>query len=118
MSIHRRVRKIHRRNQRIPDALQNASLHPVLKRIYANRQVSSLAQIDYTLDRLINYKELKGIDTAANILADAILRRDILLAAREVNADEAIRVVVLTGDGKGFDAGTDLPDLPHDRRRS
>ena len=40
------------------------------------------------------------------------LRRDILLAAREVNGDESIRVVVLAGAGRGFGAGADLTDLP------
>ena len=45
---------------------------------------------------------------------DTALRRDILLAAREVNADDAIRVVVLTGAGRGFCAGADLLETPFD----
>jgi len=36
---------------------------------------------------------------------DASLRRELLLAAREVNADDTVRVVVLTGAGRGFGAG-------------
>ena len=43
---------------------------------------------------------------------DASLRRDILLAAREVNADDAIRVVILRGAGRGFGAGADLAETP------
>lgn len=43
---------------------------------------------------------------------DAALRRDILLAAREVNADDSVRVVVLAGAGRGFGAGADLTELP------
>ena len=43
---------------------------------------------------------------------DAALRRDILLAAREVNQDDAVRGVVLAGAGGGFGAGADLSETP------
>lgn len=43
---------------------------------------------------------------------DAALRRDILLAAREVNMDDTVRVVVLAGAGRGFGAGADLGEMP------
>ena len=36
---------------------------------------------------------------------DQVLRRDLLLAAREVNDDDTVRVVILTGAGRGFGAG-------------
>ena len=45
---------------------------------------------------------------------NAAQRRDILLAAREVNNDDEIRVVVLAGAGRGFGAGADLSELPMD----
>ncbi|KZX60611.1 enoyl-CoA hydratase [Halioglobus sp. HI00S01] len=45
---------------------------------------------------------------------NAAQRRDILLAAREVNNDDSIRVVVLAGAGRGFGAGADLTELPMD----
>lgn len=42
---------------------------------------------------------------------DATLRRELLTAIREINADTAIRVAILTGAGRGFSAGADLGDM-------
>ena len=45
---------------------------------------------------------------------NASLRRDILWAIREVNEDDDIRVVVLTGAGRAFSAGADLQEKQTD----
>jgi 2-(1,2-epoxy-1,2-dihydrophenyl)acetyl-CoA isomerase len=42
------------------------------------------------------------------------LRRELLLAVREVNEDDSIRVVILTGVGRAFSAGADLAEMPAD----
>lgn len=41
---------------------------------------------------------------------EATLRRDIMAAATAVNADDSIRVVILTGEGRAFCAGADLTE--------
>ena len=46
---------------------------------------------------------------------DGALRRDLLLAVREVNADDSVRVVILTGAGRAFSAGADLAEVPEDK---
>lgn len=43
---------------------------------------------------------------------DSALRREILSAVREVNDDDSIRVVILTGEGRAFSAGADLAEMP------
>ena len=40
------------------------------------------------------------------------LRRELLVAVREVNEDDSIRVVILTGVGRAFSAGADLAEMP------
>jgi 2-(1,2-epoxy-1,2-dihydrophenyl)acetyl-CoA isomerase len=43
---------------------------------------------------------------------NAELRRELLRAVREVNADDALRVAVLAGAGRAFGAGADLTEDP------
>jgi 2-(1,2-epoxy-1,2-dihydrophenyl)acetyl-CoA isomerase len=45
---------------------------------------------------------------------DAGIRAEILAAINEVNADDSIRVVILTGEGRAFCAGADLSEKQPD----
>lgn len=42
---------------------------------------------------------------------NTVLRRDLLTAFRRAAQDDAVRVVVLTGEGRSFSAGADLKDI-------
>ena len=102
MSKHTRTRLIHRRNLAIPDAIQSTQLHPVLKRVYANRNVNSPEQVDYSLNRLIDYKSLKDIDTAAALVADAVMNDKNILIVGDYDADGATSTALVMRALNGF----------------
>ena len=52
--------------------LLEAGTHPLLARIYAARGIEHEAQLDYSLKSLLPPSQLKGVQEAAQILADAI----------------------------------------------
>lgn len=64
-------------------------LHPVLQRIYRARQVASREELEKSLDRLISPAQLKGIDEASILLADALRRQRRILIVADFDADGA-----------------------------
>jgi single-stranded-DNA-specific exonuclease len=82
---------IHRPNKPIPNAF--AQMHPVLARIYASRGMSP-ATIENSLQHLLPYHELKGIEEAVVVLADAIKANKRLLLVGDFDADGATSVTV------------------------
>ena len=64
-------------------------LHPVLRRIYLARQVTCREELERTLDRLIPPAQLKGIDEATVLLADALKQQKRILIVADFDADGA-----------------------------
>ena len=64
-------------------------LHPVLARVYAARNVHSGASLDYSLARLHPYSTLSGIELAAGLLAEAVVRERRVLVVADFDADGA-----------------------------
>lgn len=66
-----------------------AELHPVLRRIYLARQVTSAQELEQSLDQLIPPAQLKGIGQATALLADALQRQRRILIVADFDADGA-----------------------------
>lgn len=75
-------------------ALEQAGIHPLLARIYAARGVSRREQVDYRIEALLRPDELKGIDVAANLLADAVQARRATLIVADYDCDGATACAV------------------------
>lgn len=70
------------------DNLPN-SLHPVLKRIYAGRNIQSSDELDYSLASLLPFNSLSNIDKAVALLKEAIDGNKRILIVADFDADGA-----------------------------
>ena len=77
------------RQRDVPDMLQArlpADLHPVLRRIYAGRQIRTAEELDNGLARLLPPAALKDIECAVGLLETALCGgQRILVVRRGVN---------------------------------
>lgn len=65
------------------------TIHPVLRRIYAARSIVQPGELDYSLDGLYPYHSLGGIDSAVQLLADALERERRILIVADFDVDGA-----------------------------
>ncbi|MDH5473428.1 MAG: single-stranded-DNA-specific exonuclease RecJ [Gammaproteobacteria bacterium] len=87
-------RSIYRHQSAISEDIAQSNLHPVLKRIYSNRGVSNLNQVDYSLEHLLPLDQLKGLDDAVSILKDAVIQNKKILIVGDFDADGATSTAV------------------------
>ncbi len=73
----------------ISSALQSTSLPPILKQVYANRGIRHPEELVLNLNQLIPPHSLKGIQEAADLLADAIEGEGRVLIVGDFDADGA-----------------------------
>ncbi|VAW52904.1 Single-stranded-DNA-specific exonuclease RecJ [hydrothermal vent metagenome] len=91
-----------RKDVALSDELKNSELHPVLKKIYANRGVTELKQINYNLKNLLDFSLLKGIDVAAEIVAQAITENKYIVIVGDFDVDGATSCAVMLRSLKAF----------------
>lgn len=66
-----------------------AELHPVLRRVFLNRGVSTPEQLELSLERLLPYHSLKGIEAAVALLVEALQAQKSILVVGDFDADGA-----------------------------
>ena len=75
-------------------ALEQAGVHPLLARLYAARGVRSAAELDDGLRHLLPPEGLKGLASAARLLADAIARDARICIVADYDCDGATACAV------------------------
>ena len=70
------------------------NIHPVLKRIYAARDIKTADDLDYSLQKLLPYEALSNIQEAVVLLAGAIKNNKRILIVADFDADGATSCVV------------------------
>ena len=79
-------------------------LHPVLARIYAARGIQSAQDLDYRLTRLLHYQSLKGIESAASLLAAALIQQQRILIIGDFDSDGATSSALAVSALRSFGA--------------
>ncbi len=69
-------------------------IHPVLRRIYAARDIKTADDLDYSLTKLLPYKDLSNIQEAVVLLAEVIKENKRILIVADFDADGATSCVV------------------------
>ena len=80
---------IHRRPIKEDGIAFSSSTPPLLQRIYSSRGVYSEEELQYTLSKLYDYRKLKDIEKAAEILSSAIIEKNHILIVGDFDADGA-----------------------------
>ena len=79
-------------------------LHPVLRRIYAQRGIASDAELALDLKHLVPPQALLGIDAAAELLHDALVRRERIIVVGDYDADGATGTALAVSALRAFGA--------------
>ena len=69
-------------------------LSSVLNRVYANRNVKSENELDYSISKLLPFNQLKGISEAAALICDAIKNELTIVVVGDFDVDGATSTTV------------------------
>lgn len=77
----------------IPAGLPD-ELPPLLARIYASRGVTTTEELNHSLEQLLSFQQLMGIDAAVALLSEALVRGWKILVVGDFDADGATSTTV------------------------
>jgi len=86
---------IKRCDSKISDALLNSDIHPLLQRVYANRNIKQPDELNYHLDQLLGFNAFKGMTEAADVIADAIINGKAIMIIGDYDADGATSTALM-----------------------
>lgn len=78
------TRRIIPKDVTLPD-----TLHPVLQRVYAARNIKTADELDYSLASLLSFDGLANIDNAISLLQEALNKKQRILIVADFDADGA-----------------------------
>ena len=70
------------------------NIHPVLRRIYKNRNIDDVNVLEKSLNKLLPYHSLKNINSAVEILYQALQKQESILIIGDFDADGATSTTV------------------------
>ena len=77
-------------HREVPDNINLPDLiHPVLKRVYASRNIKSSKDLDYSLSSLIPFEQLSGINDAVILLHEMLEQKKRMLFIADFDAEGA-----------------------------
>ncbi len=83
------MKKIIIRREALAQSLAEVDLPPLLKKVFANRGITAVEQIEHSLEHLLSYRTLKGIEQAVACLYEALQLRQHILILGDFDADGA-----------------------------
>ena len=86
--------RIERRLVDVGPTLRALDVGPVLARVYAGRGVRDAAELEHTLERLLDFRALRGIDEAVELLVHAVTHGERILIVGDFDADGATSTAV------------------------
>lgn len=93
-------KKIIRRNGDQP--FLQSELHPVLQRIYAQRGITHSNELERSLEGLLPYHDLLGMDEAVKLLTEALTQQQKILIVGDFDADGATSTALAMRALKSF----------------